>query len=526
METEPAGDTGYTVLDESKKLIESGMLDSLVKARTLLSDKGLTETEQGRELDYIAYSLMSAVYPYYRDELGPGIPLKSSIYPDLVKEVKAGSVPAIKEENTNFFTLMLAAAAVFYSSEPDVVDTCLEIADQLGRFSPEGLYPYLIKGRGREVRGRNTESLEAYGKVLASFGDCYPALLGEARIYMSEGDYKNSENILEGLYSRYPDGNEIISLLVESYIKNGRNDEANRLLEEALSRQPDNVDLTLRRAGLLLTLGQVDKAEKLTGIFESVRGVTGKSIYIRAKILADRGKYRDAENLVKEYPAFLEGDLPLSILYGQILVLMGRYDEGLNFLEEKLREYPGNEDFSRLLLDVYIKKSKWKDALSLVDSLLKPDSSTELKRAAVRIYYKMKMYDKAYSLNEAILTKDNPGIDDYVYRVKLLINKGLKIEAMKEIDGWLLKTDTASDRSILYYYKSLCTDSISEKKEYLQQALFENLQNLDAIVSLADIYESSGEYRKAYRYLKQAAIIDPGNSDIRNKLKYLEGRIK
>lgn len=343
---------------------------------------------------------------------------------------------------------------------------------------------------------------------------------------MSEGDYKNSENILEGLYSRYPDGNEIISLLVESYIKNGRNDEANRLLEEALSRQPDNVDLTLRRAGLLLTLGQVDKAEKLTGIFESVRGVTGKSIYIRAKILADRGKYRDAENLVKEYPAFLEGDLPLSILYGQILVLMGRYDEGLNFLEEKLREYPGNEDFSRLLLDVYIKKSKWKDALSLVDSLLKPDSSTELKRAAVRIYYKMKMYDKAYSLNEAILTKDNPGIDDYVYRVKLLINKGLKIEAMKEIDGWLLKTDTASDRSILYYYKSLCTDSISEKKEYLQQALFENLQNLDAIVSLADIYESSGEYRKAYRYLKQAAIIDPGNSDIRNKLKYLEGRIK
>ena len=70
--------------------------------------------------------------------------------------------------------------------------------------------------------------------------------------------------------------------------------------------------------------------------------------------------------------------------------------------------------------------------------------------------------------------------------------------------------------------KSLVQINTLEKLDSLRQSLFENLQNLDAIIAIADAYYELGEKRKSYRYLKQALILVPDDELIRERLRKLE----
>lgn len=519
-------DAALKNIEESKTLIESGMPGSLVQAKKLLAEADLNNTEQGGELDYIASALLSLIYPYYNNPYGTGVSLKSSIYPEIVETVRDGSVPVINEENTSYFTLMLSSAVVFYSAKSDVHERAAEIADQLLRFSPGSLYPLLIKAKISEGAGNFDESLKDYHAVLEGAEDCYPASFGEAAIYLKRGEYGRAVGILEGLYFSYPAGKEIRDLLIDSYIGTDETGKANTLLEKALSAEPENVGLALKKARLSLDSGQIERAEKLTDIFEASRGVSAESLAIRVKILSSKGRYREAEVLFEDHKDLLEGSPRLSVLYAQILIYTGKYDEGLVFLEKELARNPGNRILSEMLLEIYIKKGRWQDALSVVSKLLDDHPSLKIQREGVVVYYTMKFFSEAMILNEKIINSGDPNLEDYIYRTKLLLNKGLKDTALKELSVWIGKSDLPLERSTLYYYKSLCTDDLEAKKGFLQQALFENLQNLDAITALADLYTQQGEYRKAYRYLKQAVIIDPGNSSIRKKLKNVEKKIE
>ncbi len=528
IDTEEAPANGAAVLEEAKVLIESGMLGSLVKARALISEENLAGTEQGQELDYIAYSLITLIYPYYTDTSAEATPLKSSIYPSLVEKVRRGVIPEITEANTSFFTLMFAAAAVFYSSDQDVLDRCFEIASQIASFDEKNLYSKLVEAEVYEKKKDFQKSIDLYTAVADADPGCYPASLGIASVRTAMEDYRSALEILEKLYAEYPGGKKIVQLLVDCYIYTKNYADANRVLEEALSRNPDDIDFALKRAWLLILSGRLERAGNLISVFESEKGVTGESLYLRALILVREKRYYKAEEIIREGFSKYGDYLPLAVLYGRLLVDTGRYDKGISFIKSELDIHPGNRDLLNLLMISYVHTGQWEKAGEIVEVLLKNgnDTDTGLLRYGVEIYFRLKRYDAAADLNRKILSSKDASIGDYVYRIKLLLVEGRKKEASAEIDKWLSVSDNAADRSTLWYYKSLSTDDTALKKEYLQKALFENLQNLSAIVALADLYEKGFEYRKAYRYLKQAAIIAPDDMTIRRRLRNLERKIQ
>ncbi len=512
-------------LERSKSYIETGMLDSLVSARKLLHDNNLDSTEQGRELDYIASSFMSLVYPYYKQSSGTAAPLKSSIFPGIMSAVKAGSIPDITEENTTFFTLMFSAAAVFYTSDPDVLDRCHEIAVQLDTFSGNNLYAKLIEAKILEIRGDTTKSFNLYSQITSNEPDCYPAQLGLAGVYMKKKNYVSAIDILEKQYSLYPEGKDISSLLVESYLDSGQIEKANKLLEEVLSRDPNDIDLALQRARLLLLSGQVDQAGKLVSIFESEKGETDKSFNLRVLLLIQEGSLQKAGNLLKKGLVKYPGDTILQITYGNLLLEMKQYETAESYLLKRIQENKNDPDLLKLLVKSYIKLHQWKKALPLVEKLLDLDPGDEVLRYAVEVSYEQGEIVQALAYNEKLLSGAHPTMEDYYYRVRLLLVQGNKKKALTELNTWLKAVDVPDNRSLLYYYMSLCTDKPDQQKDYLQKALFENLQNLKALLALADLYEKQGEYRKAYRYLKQASIMDPGNRETKNKLRELEKKL-
>jgi tetratricopeptide (TPR) repeat protein len=94
--------------------------------------------------------------------------------------------------------------------------------------------------------------------------------------------------------------------------------------------------------------------------------------------------------------------------------------------------------------------------------------------------------------------------------------------ALDILDKWIKISRSPVERSYFYYLRSLAQVDIREKLDSLRQSLFENLQNLDAIIAIADAYYNLGEKRKSYRYLKQALIMVPDDELIRERLRKLE----
>ncbi len=511
-------------LEKSKSYIETGMLDSLVSARKLLLDNNLENTEQGRELDYIASSFMSLVYPYYKQTAGTAAPLKSSIFPSITSAVKAGHIPDISETDTTFFTLMFSAAAVFYTNAPDVLDRCHEIAIQLESFSSNNLYAKLIEAKILEIQipGDITKSFDLYSQIIVQEPDCYPAQIGIAGIYIKRKKYASAIDILEKQHALYPDGKDISGLLVESYLDTQQIEKANTLLEEVLSRDPNDIDLALQRARLLMLTGQADQAGKLVSIFESEKGETDKSFNLRVLLLIQKGSLQKAGTLLKKGLVKYPGDIILQITYGKLLLEMKQFETAENYLSRQIKKNKNDPDLLRLLVKSYIDLRQWKKASPLIERLLQLDPGDEVLRYAVEVSYERGEIGKALVYNKKLLSGAHPSMVDYYYRVKLLLAQGNKKGAMTELDTWLKTARTPEKRSLLYYYMSLCTDKPDQQKDFLQKALFENLQNLKALLALAELYEKQGEYRKAYRYLKQASIMDPEDSETKNKLRKLE----
>lgn len=510
------------ILEQAKSLIESGMLHSLVKARNLLADNNLGNTEQGKDLDYIAYRLMVLVYPYYNQTAAPSGPLKSSPYPHIADMIEIGKIPEITEENTTFFTLLFSAAVVFYSNSPEIIEQSHEIAVQLNTFSRDNPYAKLIEGKVYELKGEWKKSFDFYSQVVSTEADCYPAKIGIARYYVEKKKYSSAILLLEKLNTLYPEGKDISSLLVESYLDTGEIDKANQLLEDVLSRDPTDIDLALKRARLLLLSGQLEQAGKLITVYETEKGATGESINLRANISIQKRKYGKAEKIIKSGLNNFPRNLSLQITFANLLIITNRFDAAEIYLQEQLKNNKNDPDLVKLLLISYIKQKMWKKASSLLEVLLTPDVSDVILRYAVEVYFNLGITDKALQYNKKLIQGQKPTIEDYSYRVRLLLGQNKKNEALQELSKWILSVQPSAQKSVLYYLMSLCTTNNEKQKEYLQKALFENLHNLKALLSLADLYTQQGEYRKAYRYLKQASLINPEDSDVKARLQKVE----
>ena len=89
---------------------------------------------------------------------------------------------------------------------------------------------------------------------------------------------------------------------------------------------------------------------------------------------------------------------------------------------------------------------------------------------------------------------------------------------MRIIETQLPIEKDAVKKSELYYLKSLVSDSEDEKLQALRSALFEDLQNIEALMGITRLYLETGDIRKAFRYIKQAAALDPENLEILNEL--------
>jgi pilus assembly protein FimV len=138
--------------------------------------------------------------------------------------------------------------------------------------------------------------------------------------------------------------------LAEIHLKNNRQPEAVALLKKLLTAEPDNLRIQIRLADLYQAMGQTQEA-------------LGAYIGAAQRALA-RGDQAECERLVEKAIKIEPNNLAAVTLKARMHAAQGHFDQAAQTLAGVAGLEKGGEQ-AQLLLDLYVKESKWEQAAQL-----------------------------------------------------------------------------------------------------------------------------------------------------------------
>jgi len=515
-------DNEAITLEKIRLLIEDGSLNSLNSAIQFIEEGTVSNTEKGSFYKIIALSLIKLVYPYSQNSVAIINYPKTGILSEIVSKAGTGEILNISKQNVNFFTLLLSSTAALYTKSDAVFTQSSEILNTIYEGDPKSFFPIFIQSFISEKQKIYEDALKGYMEALKLDPLSYPAELGIIRILIINSEYNEALSHIDNVLKQYSGQLEVQNLYVDALIGNNQLEKASKLVTSYLALKPDNMELTLRYADILQRKGKNIQASHLMQALDSLMGDTPYSLYIKASIIVNNKNYSSAASFLKASLDKFPDNIKLRNLYGSVLLFTGNNDAGRAYFEDSFKINPNSLGSLRLLIEESISSEDWKRAEEYVRRLLLNDKSETSLRYAVGIYKNLGENNKAFNYNEEILQSEHVLHKDYLVSIKLLLQEGKNLQALKKIDSWLATSKSAEDKSYFYYLKSLAVTDPGEKLNSLRQSLFENLQNLDAILAISDVYYELNDKRNSYRYLKQALFLSHDDDKIKDKIRKLE----
>ncbi|MCF7914071.1 MAG: tetratricopeptide repeat protein [Spirochaetaceae bacterium] len=512
------------ILQDVRSNITLGTPRSLDIALNTLYSFNLHNSEAGSELAFVANRLYHFVYPYLEYGAEPNRPPSGSIYPRLFEAVDQGRVPDISQEETTFLSSLASAVAVLTSSSPEQRERAGEVTSYMVQINPNSMLALYLHGYYLEFEGEYQEAQELYRRVLENDGSCYPARLGLVRIYYAQGNPEAALPHVEQLQLEFPEKRYVLQWAINVYLQAGDLDKADRLLSNAIIQFPDQTVFLQKRVQLLELQGKYEQAGRIAAVVEKRSGETPETLLVKVQSMIRNDRYEEAlvlaERGMQEYPEFQR----FSALYGELLIQLGRREAAFEHFQQRLEQDPKNLSIVSSLLDTAIELERWSAAEDYLEKLLEVRQTVSLLRKAVRVYDALDQPQTAVRYARS-LSEEFPD-DPIAVRTYLnqLLDSGYQQEAVEYVDRRVNEASQSEVRSVLLYFRARLVQDQSIKLQYLQSSLLENVQNVNALIEIAELYGSTGEYNKAIRYLRQAIALNPEDQTLRRKMRDLQNR--
>ena len=513
------------ILETCRRNIGIASPDTLRAALNLLEESDVGKSETGREYAYYAARLLNLVYPVVTGSRGiPEAPVKS-IFPDFFDTVEAGKYPETQQASASYLSVLAAPVSVLFTDDKDVEAISLDNINQAVSMNPRAVLPFYLRGRINERSGKYDDALADYSTALEIDPSCYPAEMGTARVYLQTGRNEAAAGIMDLLAAQYPYSLEILTAAADTHYRLRDYSGALSISSEILERDPDYPEAQLLRAKIFLDQQNVQQAERLVAVLERMV-ITSPDFYlIKAGVQKAYERYAAALNTLEKGLEIHPGDPSLEDAYGEILLLAGRKDEGREILDN---EDPGRQTETDSLLVLIRDATVSGDveaALDYADRLDEAALQTDDLLMVWELRFNSNQTEKALKLAEDMYARAPEDADAVIAYARTLISLYRRLQAQRIIDENLPLADEPEKRSSLYFLKSLIEDDDELKLQALRSALFEDLQNIEALVEISRLYSAMGDYRKAFRYLKQAAALAPEDDNIAAELSALQGLV-
>ncbi len=513
-----------SALERVRSNITFGTPRSLDIALNILYSDNLYTTEVGAELAFVANRIYHIVYPYLEYSTMQVQPPAGSLYPQLFESVSAGQVPTISQQQTTFLSSLASALAVLTSSSQAEREQAGEVTSYVVQINPDSMLARFLDGYYREQGEQYSEAQELYRSVLQQDDSCYPARLGLVRIFYALGNPEAAFSHVEQLLLEFPSKQYVLQWAINIYLQAGQLDKVDSLLSTAIIQFPDATIFLRKRAELLELQGKYEQAARIAAVVERETGETPETLLIKVQSLIRQGRREEALALaeagLEKYPSFQR----FSVLYGELLIQIGRREEAYDFFRQRLEEDPENLSVTASLLDTAIELERWADAVDYLEKLLEARQTISLLMKAVTVYRAVGEMGTALEYARSLAEEypqDSTAVKTYL---NVLLELGRSTAAAEYINRRVDENSNSDVRSLLLYFRARLAENQQSKLQFLQSALLENMQNVNALIEIADLYESMGEYSKAIRYLRQAIALSPDNQSLQRKMRELQNR--
>lgn len=496
-----------------------------IALHTLYMNK-LQNTETGAELAFVADRFYHLVYPYLEYGTTQVQPPSGSIYPQLFESVEQGSVPNISQEQTTFLSSLASAITVLTSNDADQREQAGEVTSYVMQINPDSMLGAFLHGFYSELNEKYQNARDLYLKVLEQDDSCYPARLGLVRIYYFQGNPESAFSHVEQLLLEFPEKMYVIQWAINVYLQADKLDRVDRLISSAIIQFPDETVFLRKRVELLELQGKYEQAGRIATVVERKVGETPETMLVKIQSLIRDNRSEEAlalaEKGMEKYPDFQR----FSSIYGDLLIKIGRREEAMDYFQQQIKKEPDNLTVISSLLDTAIELGRWTDAVEYLTKLLEERQTVSLLMKAVTVYEALDQKDEAvnYAAELANEYPENPSaVKTYL---DLLLDTGKDGQAVNYINRRMNEDPKSEVKSLLLFFRAQLAQDQQEKLQYLQSALLENMQNIGALIEIAELYESLEEYNKAIRYLRQAVALNPDNQSLKRKMRELENRVE
>ncbi|MGP1414305.1 MAG: tetratricopeptide repeat protein [Treponema sp.] len=497
--------------------LEKASYNSLMKVITTIQENPLSLDGNEKLYLYIAYSLMSELYPFHK--LTGHVPhySKKNNYVEGFESIKKKEYPYNLTKD-DFFSTIIPALLLLNPSFPKMFkDDAFERVKKAKAMNATSPLPHYLEGILYEKEYNMLKAYDAYKIAFSLDSSFYPAHLKYAKLSTSLGYPDEAIKALKLLPSEYQDKEEVLFLNAFAYIKNKDWQRANPYIDRLLNMEISEGECLFERVKLLLEKGEYMRANSLLNIYTTKNKTDKTYLLLKARIAREWNKNdKTAIQYLSQAYTYYPNDYEVllectNICFDANTNIQGNTTE--DFIAKILSIDESNVQTIKLLLKREIKKENWVKAVEIGEDLVKKTNTNESKALLVKAYLGNRQYNQALIVARDLYNSESsPSIEVFSDYLEALY-KTNSISYLNRIINQNINSAKAEKKSILYYYSAMLTSkSSSTHLSLLRSALLTNPRNENALFAMYQWYFLSKDYRNAQFYLKQAIGIEGGTN--------------
>jgi predicted Zn-dependent protease len=366
-----------------------------------------------------------------------------------------------------------------------------------------------------ERTGQSVGAIAAYRRAYRLSSDCYPAVLGLIRLMEETAQTQELLQVFQDLVLQFPDNGTIKRLLGLIYYQNRDWIRAEPVIRETLRQNPRDEEFLLMYARTLLEQKRYFDAAGPLNAAAAINPKNPLYLFLRGRLYAegyhnhDRalGYIRpllDAPDLSDEIAAYAAG---LLLESGKV----AEWQEGAELLR-RLLESPSP---SPAVIDAAFRDALRREDWVLAKSyLLRVPSDSRYMLNAYAVERGLGNKEAALEYARELYTKE-PHDEGIIVYVSALIDNGRREEAEKLIESRLADLRGGGIKAAYYYQRSRIQRNEEARLSDLRACLFEDPQNVDALLEFLELYYRRGDERRAAYYYKQVSSFNPIHPKLR-----------
>ena len=505
-------------------LLARGTPESLARARELAESSSALSSSDAALYRWYAVELGRMAYPETMGaapvaaEPPPGHPWARAF-----ADARTGRI-GTPREGADPLELLALASTLFRGDSRETARAAYLALELFAQFRLDSPLAEHLRGLLAERSGDVAAAQSRYVAAFVSAPDCYPALYGAARTLIALGRPKEAVDILAASKAAFGDSFGWVRLMALALYDSGRYDEAGPFVLRVLREDPLDSRILLVRADMLVRAGDYRQAAPLLDAYGAVDPADRRYLFLRGRVAWEGSRNKDEalryfRKLLSIYPDDVETLLAAARILAQGTA--GERGEAYLMAGRVLGKNPEDAGALRILLAEEIRRRDWTAALASLERLRAADPEYRDRAAMHLVYRSAGRFEEAFRVASEWRTASPDSEDARIAYIRSLIDRKDTAGARDLIARALTEKGSARFRSGLYFLQSLIQPNDEAALNSLRSSLVENVQNLEALTAMYDIYMRQKDAQKARFYLRQALAVapdDPGLARRREEL--------